>query len=141
MTAKEEHATLKICSYKQIKLGDFYAKQFTLFECKYLFSVIFYWFVGDGWQDRYHDHAFRALSLRLWGSYQERVLVNGEVVETPRSSSRWRYFPRDHMHMLGKSKGCLVVLFAGPWLRTWREIRDGVTRTLTWGRRRVEVVK
>lgn len=127
---------MKFCAYKEIKLGNFTAKQFTLFESKHLFSVIFYWFIGDGWQDRYHDHAFRAISLRLWGSYQERVMYpGGDVEEVPRNTSRWRYFPRRHMHMLGHSKGCLVMLVAGPWQRFWSEIKDGRVRTLAWSRK------
>lgn len=59
----------------------------------------------------------------------------GDVEEVPRNASRWRYFPRRHMHMLGQSKGCLVMLIAGPWQQFWSEIKDGRVRTLAWGRK------
>jgi hypothetical protein len=124
---------------KTISLGDFRAEQFTLFEHKRLFSVIFYWFHGDGWQGRFHTHAFRALSLRLWGTYRERVMApNGSVVERERGDRRLLYFPREHAHELGISRGCLTMLVAGPWRETWREHRGGRWTTLGWGRRRLD---
>ena len=129
---------MKFLKYKPIRLGQFTAHQFTLFECKSLFSIIFYFFVGDGWQDRFHTHAFKAISIRLFGSYRERILhSDGTVSECNRDDKRIKLFGKSHSHMLGMSKRCLVALFSGPWDRTWQEIKDGRTRTLTWGRKSV----
>jgi hypothetical protein len=129
---------MKVFSYKRIQLGQFTAHQFTLFELKSFASVILYWFCGQGWQGRYHSHAFKAVSFRLYGSYRERVRrENGDIVVCDRAASRIRYFSREHCHELGESTGCLTVLFAGPWQSTWREYRDGRWTTLGWGRRRL----
>lgn len=126
---------MKFLSHKRIQLGAFLARQFTLIEIKRLFSIVAFWFKGDGWQDRFHDHAFVALSLRIWGTYRERVLCDGKVTENDRAESRWRFIPRNHMHMLGVSRGCLVLVFTGPWLDYWHEVKDGQLRKLGWGRR------
>lgn len=130
---------MKLLSYKAIRLGDLTAHQLTVFEHKRLFSLILYYFRGDGWQDRYHDHAFDAISIRVFGRYRERVLLDertGERLERDRSDRRVMLFRRSCFHMLGISPGgCLTILLAGPWGPTWREWKDGRTRTLRWGRR------
>lgn len=121
---------MKFFSYKNIHLGEFTAHQFTLFEWKRLCSIIIYWFCGNGWQGRSHSHAFNAWSFLLWGNYFERV---GNAVLN-RDRKRLLFYPRSCFHELGISKGCLTLLFAGPWAKTWQEIKDGRIRTYSWGR-------
>lgn len=133
---------MKFLSTKDIKLGDFNARQFTLFEYKPWFSIIFFWFSGDGWQDRYHTHAFDAVSLCLYGKYEERELLNpttGAYRERPRRFG-FRFFPKNSYHSLGESKGCLTLLLSGPWKGNWKEWKNGKEYSLSDGRVRVENV-
>lgn len=125
---------MKMFSYKKIKLGDFTAHQFTVLEFKSLCSIIFYYFKGNGWQDRYHTHAFNSVSFKLFGSYKERIKMLLGYRESTRKSII-KFFPKTSYHCLGNSKGCLTVLFSGPWEYTWKEFKAGKERTLTWGRR------
>lgn len=129
---------MKFLRHKRITFGQFTAHQFTVFESKAAFSIIFYFFVGAGWQDRFHTHAFRAVSLRIFGSYRERVKhTDGTISERLRDEKRIFHFAKRHEHMLGHSTGCLVLLLAGPWEKTWTETRNGQVRTLAWGRKTV----
>lgn len=127
---------MKLFKFKRIALGDFVAQQFTLFEHKGLFSIIAYRFKGDGWQDRFHTHAFNAISFRVYGTYQERVReADGSIHIVARNTSRFRFFTKAHEHMLGVSSGCLTILVAGPWDQTWTERKQDVLRILGWGRK------
>lgn len=138
---------MKFLSYKRIELGKFVARQYTIFEFKSFISAIFYYFEPtSGWQDRFHSHAFNAISIRFFGDYLERffstksetcdVCADKHYEEKSRSShGRFYYIPRDHAHMLGQSNGCLVLVLAGPWLDHWYEWKNGIKRTLLWGRR------
>jgi len=149
----------EICSYKPIIFGDLVAKQFVLFEHKKLFGIIFFYFKG-GKQDRFHTHAFNALSIKLWGTYTEGILVYDKNWLEPRfggivpvideikyvkRDKIFKYFPRNCYHSINDSKGCMTILFQGPWNETWKEckIKDGrlgnyvITEetTLTWHRK------
>lgn len=118
----------EICSYKPIIFGDLVAKQFVLFEHKRLFGIIFFYFKGKA-QDRFHTHAFNALSVKLFGKYTEGVLEYDkgrfpEVVAKfiPRTQI-FKYFPRDCYHSINESNGCMTMLIQGPWKKTWKECK------------------
>lgn len=148
-----------VCTFKAITFGQFTAKQFVLFEHKRLFSIIFFYFKGDGWQDRWHTHAFNAISFKLFGSYLEDSLhhsryrlVSGPLwfIPEPDPESEFvsvikkrteliKYFPRDSFHKLGHSNGCMTMLLSGPWKPQWVEVHDnGTTTHLNWGRSNVQ---
>ncbi len=132
---------MKLFSYKKIILGDFVANQYTLIEHKGFFSVILYYFKGDGWQDRFHSHAFHAVSFKIFGTYNERKLLDsssGQYSERTRKSFI-KFFPKSSFHMLGKSNGCLTILFSGPWEKTWKEYKDGKEVELNWNRVRKNI--
>jgi hypothetical protein len=124
----------EILSYKPIIFGELIAKQFVLFEHKKLFGILFFYFRG-GEQDRFHTHAFNALSFKLFGSYTEGIF-DPETKEVRYEERRkvFKYFPRDSYHSINNSSGCLTVLFQGPWRKTWKEYKDGVESVLTWHR-------
>lgn len=123
--------------------GEQKVSQFVLFECKYLFSIIFFYFhPTKGVQDRYHTHAFNAFSIKLWGEYTELILRTlpyskwGEALlfSTRRRTEVFRYFPKDCFHAIGESNGCATILFSGPWDQSWEEYKEGKFTTYTWGR-------
>lgn len=127
---------------KKIVFGQFAATQYIVFENKNLGSLLFFYFKGDGWQDRYHTHAFNAISFKFFGSYGERCLeffpgTKSCRITESRRTEFFRYFPRDSYHCLGRSKGCLTMLMSGPWKRTWKEYRlhTGQEVELGWGRK------
>jgi hypothetical protein len=128
----------EICSYKRIVFGDLVARQFVIFEHKRLFGIIVFHFSG-GEQDRFHTHAFNALSIKLFGSYVEGKLDRRTgAVTYERRASLLKYFPRDSYHSINRSEGCCTVLIQGPWKKTWLEYKDGVERVLTWHRKELE---
>lgn len=128
----------EICSYKEIVFGDLVAKQFVLFEHKRLFGILLFHFCGNE-QDRFHTHAFNALSIKLFGHYEEGIL-DPDTKEIRYETRRkvFKYFPRDSYHSINKSTGCCTVLIQGPWRKTWKEYKDGKESVLTWHRKVIE---
>lgn len=130
-----------ICSLNKFNFGDQPVTQFVLFECKYLFSIIFFYFhKANGSQDRFHTHAFNAWSVKLFGRYDEFVLKSIPkagfplpIYVYPRTQI-FKYFPRDSFHCIANSTGCLTVLFSGPWKKEWIEWKDYVVTKYSWGR-------
>lgn len=100
--------------------------QFVIFEFK--FSVIlFYFHKSDGEQDRYHTHAFNAISFKIFGTYDEK---KGKYhIENRKDIIK--YFPRNRYHKIGKSTGCLTLLFSGPWNKEWKEYCE-TTKKITY---------
>ena len=148
-----KNSWLSLLKLNKFNFGERLVYQFVIFECKFLFSIhIFYFTKSISKQDRYHTHAFDSISIKLFGSYQEYILVNdvtGEYRKEQRNKI-FRWFPRDKYHSLGldqntgkdyfhcigeSKKGCLTLLFTGPWKTMWREWEDGVVKWYKWGRK------
>ena len=128
-----------LLKYNKFTFGDRTISQFVVFECKYLLSIIiFYFHKTEKEQDRFHTHAFNALSIKLWGSYDEHVLED-EVTGKYRTDKRtqiFKYFPRDSFHKIGKGNGCCTILISGPWNRKWKERLDtGEIVEYNWNRK------
>lgn len=128
----------EIFSYKPIVFGDLVAKQLVVFEHKRLFGLLFFYFKGSK-QDRFHTHAFNAISIKIFGTYVEGILdpVTKEARYVPRTRVI-KYFPRDSYHNINDSTGCLTFLIQGPWKRTWKEYRNGKETTLAWHREEIK---
>lgn len=128
---------LSFLKYNKFIFGEQAVSQFVVFECKYLFSIIFFYFhKSDSHQDRFHTHAFKAVSIRIFGDYIEELLEsNGEIVKLNRSRSRVLYIPKDCFHRITKSDSCLTLLLSGPWSKQWKEYKNGKITTYTWGRK------
>lgn len=123
--------------YNKFMFGNQTVSQFVIFECKYLFSIIiFYFHKSESSQDRFHTHAFNALSFKLFGEYSEYILDNEETGEfhLERRTQFFKYFPRDSYHKIGNSNGCATLLLSGPWKRTWKEYISGSVVEYDWGR-------
>lgn len=133
---------LKTNSFSILKLNIFnFGKQkitqFVIFECKYLFSIIiFYFHKSDYSQDRFHTHAFNAISIKLFGEYNEYILTDEDkdIFHIERRKGIVKYFPRNSFHKIGDSNGCCTILFSGPWKKEWKERINGETLTYNWGR-------
>jgi hypothetical protein len=110
--------------YNKFEFGEQIVSQFIIFEFKYLFSILFLYFHKcDGEQDRFHTHAFNALSVKLFGTYDEYIL-DDEITGKYHIENRKniiKYFLRDRFHKIGKSTGCLTLLLTGPWNNKWKE--------------------
>lgn len=118
--------------------GDRKITQLVIIECKYLFSIIFFYFhKTEKEQDRFHTHAFNALSLKIWGNYDEHVLEEKTGnIKIQKRTSLLKYFPRDSFHKIGKGSGCLTLLISGPWKKTWKEKLDtGEVIEYSWNRK------
>lgn len=126
---------------KRVELGEGHIIQYTLFECKYLFSIIFY-----NWktikQNRFHSHAFSAIAFLLSGSYVEEVYKNGVV--TTKTVNQWlkpRWLPKNYTHRIlaAKSKTWTIV-FVGPWSKYWYEYFNDTNNWVkyTWNRKVVD---
>jgi len=131
--------SFSLFKYNRFEFGNQVVSQFVVFECKWLFSIIFFYFHPCGRsQDRFHTHAFNALSIKVFGTYKEYVLLRerrGDY-ELHHRTEVFKYFPRDRYHKIGHSNGCLTMLLAGPWKPTWKEFIEetGEVKTYHWGR-------
>lgn len=123
--------------YNKFMFGNQTVSQFVIFECKFLFSIIvFYFHKSESSQDRFHTHAFNALSFKIFGEYSEYILDNEKTGEfhIERRIQFFKYFPRDSYHKIGNSNGCATLLLSGPWKRTWKEYISGEIVEYDWGR-------
>ena len=123
--------------FNRFYFGEQVVSQFVLFEFKFLGSIIFFYFhKSNGSQDRFHTHAFNALSFKIFGEYEEHILLDEETGEfkIEKRNQVFKYFPRNSYHRISKSKGCMTLLISGPWKKEWKEYIDGKIVKYTWGR-------
>ena len=127
-----------IFDYNKFEFGEQIVSQFIIFECKYLFSIIFFYFhKSNGCQDRFHTHAFNAISIRIFGDYIEEFLLDESeyiIDSAKRSRKRFLYIPRDSYHRITRSDGCLTLLLSSRWNKTWKEYIDGKIVYYNWNR-------
>lgn len=128
---------LSFLKYNKFTFGQQTVSQFVIFECKFLFSIIIFYFHKSNFpQDRFHTHAFNAISIKLFGHYDEHILddeTTGKYhIET--RNQIFKYFPRNSYHRIANSTGCLTILFSGPWKKTWKEYINGNVVSYSWGR-------
>ena len=74
--------------------------------------------------------------MKLFGRYDEYILLDektGEYEVRPRTNM-FQFFPRDSYHKIGKSIGCMTILFSGPWKKTWKEYINGEVVQYNWNR-------
>lgn len=110
---------------KRINLGEQDVTEWTLLEYKKWFSIkLFHFHKSDGCQDRFHTHAFGAVSILLKGDYTEELLEGSQIVSRSRKASRLTYIPRDTYHRITRSTGCHTVLITGPWSGSFKELRQ-----------------
>lgn len=126
-----------IFKYSVFNFGEQKVTQFILFECKYLFSIIFFYFhPSDSTQDRFHTHAFKSISVLLFGNYIEEILdENFNIFKRSRNTSRFLYIPRNKYHRITKSTGCLTLLVSGRWKNSWKEYINGKEVEYSWNRK------
>jgi hypothetical protein len=127
-----------LLKYNFFEFGDQKVSQFVIFECKYLFSVIvFYFHRSNKSQDRFHTHAFNAFSIKLFGKYSEYILDDEStgLFHIERRTQIFKYFPRDSYHKIGNSNGCCTILFSGPWKKEWKEYIGGKVVNYSWNRK------
>jgi hypothetical protein len=134
-----KNSWLSFFKFNKFEFGEQKVTQFVVFECKYLFSIIiFYFHKSSGYQDRFHTHAFNALSIKLFGNYTEQILLDetSGSFSLKRRNSILQFFPRDSYHKLGLSNGCSTILISGPWKKSWKEKVDGdEIVTYSWNRK------
>ena len=128
----------KVLHFDRVKLGEGYVDRWTLFELKWLGSVIVNVFNTIA-QDRFHTHAFAALSIMLRGEYDEQI-VSGSGVKRRTRRGDVVFLQRTLNHRLMRSSpNAMSITICGPWAPTWTEtFLSGKTRRLTWGRKPVE---
>ena len=123
----------------RFEFGEQKVTQFVVFECKWLGSIIFFYFhKSDHPQDRFHTHAFNAISFKVFGEYDEHILDDENTGEyhIDRRTQIIKYFPRNSYHRIANSNGCLTLLLSGPWKREWKEYINGKIVNYTWGRKK-----
>jgi hypothetical protein len=110
---------------KEIILGEQRVSELTILEWKKLFSLkLFHFHKTAGKQDRFHTHAFNAVSFLLKGNYTEEVVKDGRVVALPRNRSRLIFIPKNEYHRVTKGEGCYTLLLTGPWGAEFKELRS-----------------
>ena len=121
----------------RVVFGTGYLKRLVVLEVKYLLALyVNVWHVIE--HDRFHQHAFSAVSIGLRGGYKEEVLLEDGTTRVDEYAAPWvRWIPRSHNHrMLKSTPGAISITIAGPWDRLWTEtFLNGYVRVLTWGRK------
>jgi hypothetical protein len=129
--------SISFLKYNKFEFGKQIVSQFVIFECKWLFSIIiFYFHKTSGSQDRFHTHAFNAWPIKLFGEYDEHILDDETTgkYHIVRRKKTLMYFPRNSYHRISNSDGCMTLLLSGPWNKTWKEYIDGKVVHYSWGR-------
>lgn len=110
---------------KSINLGDQKVTELTVLEWKRFFSIkLFHFHPTDGKQDRFHTHAFNAVSILLSGDYVEEVIESRQIKSLKRSRKRFLFILANQYHRITKSNGCRTLLITGPWGNEFRELRE-----------------
>jgi len=128
----------KVLHVDTVAIGEGYIKRYTLVELKWFGGLILNVYHTRE-QDRFHTHAFSAVSLMLWGHYRESILLpTGQTTSRVRKAPDICYLPRSLCHKIMESTpGAVSITLMGPWHKTWKEIHQGnKVRTFTWGRHR-----
>ena len=123
--------------YNKFTFGEQVVSQFVVFEIKWLCSMIFFYFhKSKSSQDRFHTHAFNAISIKVFGEYDEHILDDEATgkYHTEKRVQVLKYFRKNHYHRIANSNGCLTIFFSGKWDKTWKEYIDGKVVDYTWGR-------
>ena len=125
----------KILHYDKTSLGVGNIKRFVVFEFKYLGGIIVNVFNTVD-QDRFHSHAFHAVSLMLRGFYNEDVVI-GNTTIVKKITPGIRFIPKNYIHKIkDSSKNAISITFGGPWDKTWNEYFDDMRiKTYSWGRK------
>jgi len=125
----------KILHHDRVALGRGRIDRFTLFEFKPLGGVIFNVF-NSVEQDRFHTHAFNAISVMISGSYNEEIRKDYGYEQRKRHRDIC-YLPRTLEHrIMDSTPNAISVTLCGPWEGTWTETSlSGRIRKLTWGRK------
>jgi hypothetical protein len=142
---------------KTINLGDQAVTELTILEWKRFFSIkLFNFHKTDGKQDRFHTHAFNAVSILLSGDYVEEIVDElDNIVPLKRSRKRFLFIPANQYHRITKSDGCRTLLITGPWGEKFKELRllnsrlnvyEGFTNVSLWqiwncGKHRIDLSK
>lgn len=131
---------IKLFEKKEVALGTGSVTQYTIFENKYLFSLIFYkWNTIN--QVRFHTHAFASFAFLLHGWYWEKVLFNGIEMTNFVNQPLWpRYLPKNYCHAIKNARpGTLTMVLAGPWQKYWYEYFPDTELWVkyTWGRKKL----
>ncbi len=114
---------LTLWKKKDIQLGDQLVSELTILEWKRFFSIkLFHFHKTEGSQDRFHTHAFNAVSVLLHGDYTEELIEGDTIVRLMRSRNRFLFIPRDQFHRITRSSGCRTLLFTGPWGSEFKEL-------------------
>ena len=133
-----KNKSFSILRYNKFEFGDQTVSQFVVFEWKRLFSIIFFYFhKSNGSQDRFHTHAFNAISFKFFGEYTEYILLNENTGEYKKEirNQFFKFFPRNSYHKIGNSTGCMTLLLSGRWKNEWKEYIDGgKIVNYSWGR-------
>lgn len=122
---------------KSINLGEQNVTELTILEWKRFFSIkLFHFHPTDGKQDRFHTHAFNAVSILLSGDYVEEVIEWRQILSLKRSRKRFLFIPANQYHRITKSNGCRTLLITGPWGDKFKELRvintDGKKMVEEW---------
>jgi hypothetical protein len=126
-----------ILKFNRFNFGKQIVTQFVIFEYKPIGSIIFFYFHKSGEpQDRFHTHAFNAISFKFFGSYDEHILLDEKTgwYSVHKRTQFFKYFPRNSYHRIANSNGCMTMLISGPWKKTWKEWISGKVTNYTWGR-------
>ena len=126
-----------------IVLGDQTVTEHTILEWKKLFSIkLFYFHPTSGDQDRFHTHAFNAVSFRIHGNYVEEIVRDFQVKQFDRNRSRLIFIPKNEYHRITKSDGCRTILITGPWGSEFKELRslgNSLYKEIVCGEGRVDI--
>jgi hypothetical protein len=135
VTVMKKGNWLRAWEWVRVVFGTGHLDRFVLFEIKYLFAIYYnVWNVIE--HDRFHTHAFPAISFGIKGQYYEQQIKDGIIVKRLYKAPWFRFISRNNNHrMLNSSKNAISITIAGPWDCMWSEtFLDGTKRILTWGK-------
>lgn len=104
-----------------------------LVEIKWLFSIVLLKF-NKGTREAFHEHAFNALTIWLWGMVKEHHRDDPWGVKMF-TATDFKITKRNVFHKIEALEDTWAISFRGPWKDHWREDRAGELVTLTHGRK------
>lgn len=110
-----------------------------LIEVKGLFSIALLKF-NKGMREKYHSHAFSALTWFIKGDMREEKLdVLGVKITPYKRSLLPKYTHKSDLHRVRAWEDSWCITLRGPWDDTWQEYDEETNQFVTLTHGRVEV--
>lgn len=112
---------------------------YVLIEIKPLFSIMLLHFPKGEMREKFHSHAFHAITLWLKGKVVEENFHNYSTPDLTFKAGQLKFTDKDTIHRVRAVEDTWALTFRGPWRNWWVEYDKAKMQAtyLTHGRKEI----